>query len=183
LEVAAWAAGGAALATLYLLPTLRAQARACRTYVSRHEDTAHYPLQNMRCVGGLGALFFSFFLNSDNGCENTSQTSINDTVLSYPANGVRYVSSSRSANWLSSWSLRTDPALSREQSRVSHPPQIRRTCEQRRTSAAHKSSVPPSTPSKYLTSCLSSHFGCKIHAWRRIAPLHDRTSNSLHRHL
>ena len=54
-------------------------------------------------------------------CE-TRQTSINDTFLSYPANGVRCASSSRSANWLSSWSLRTDPAPSREQSEISHPP-------------------------------------------------------------
>ena len=61
--------------------------------------------------------FFFFFLN----CE-TRQTSINDTFLSYPANGVRCASSSRSANWLSSRSLRTNPAPSREQSEVSHPP-------------------------------------------------------------
>lgn len=40
------------------------------------------------------------------------QTSINDTSLSYTANDVRYASSSRLANWLSSWSLRTNPAPS-----------------------------------------------------------------------
>ena len=64
MEVAAWAAGGAALATLYLLvlPTLLyAHARACRTYdrVASCEDTVqdtvhhtvHYPLQYAMCSG------------------------------------------------------------------------------------------------------------------------------------
>ena len=54
MEVAAWAAGGAALATLYLLPTLRASARvqdirSCRVMRGyRIQSTTPY---SMRCVG------------------------------------------------------------------------------------------------------------------------------------